>query len=92
MLKGKIIFEKLVRDRVFQKLENDGFTVHYKVLSHDQKKNALQMKLIEEIDELLKAQSKGEVLEELCDLYDYLRQFLINMTCKTCCIYRKIFP
>lgn len=72
MLKGKIIFEKLVRDRILQKLENDGFTVHYKVLSHDQKKKALQMKLIEEIDELLKAQSKGEVLEELCDLYDVL--------------------
>jgi predicted house-cleaning noncanonical NTP pyrophosphatase (MazG superfamily) len=72
MLKGKIIFEKLVRDGMVQKLERDSFSVNYHIITNDERKTTLQTKLIEEINELLKAQSRKEILEELCDIYDIL--------------------
>lgn len=63
---------KLVRDRIPELLEKEGFKVNYRVLSKDEYKQALKDKLVEEVNEFLEAETKDEMREEIADIKEVL--------------------
>ncbi len=68
----KFKFDKLVRDKVPNELEQKGVKLYYKILDSSNRIFALKSKLLEEVQELLLAQSSYEILSELCDVHDVL--------------------
>lgn len=62
-------YNKLVRDRIPEIIESKGSKVKYHVLSESKFKEALMNKLAEEFEELLRADTEEEIIEELADLF-----------------------
>jgi predicted house-cleaning noncanonical NTP pyrophosphatase (MazG superfamily) len=64
---------KLVRDKVPERISKQGGVLYYKLLSHGDFQKALEEKLIEEYEELYHAQNKNEIIEESADLLEILK-------------------
>lgn len=67
------VFNKLVRDKIPEIIENNKEEAITKILSDEEYKIELLKKLKEETDEVLKASSKEEILEELSDTLEVIR-------------------
>ncbi len=59
---------KLVRDNIIDIIESHGEKPNYTVLTEEQFKDAVREKMVEESQELLAVQERGEVLKEYVDL------------------------
>ncbi len=68
----KFLQNKLWRDKMPQKLEATGSTIHIKKLTDAEFDNELRIKLLEEADEVQTAQSKDELIGELADIYEVI--------------------
>lgn len=68
----KFGFEKLVRDRSIEDLEDRGLKVSWKYLDQINHLNSLKLKLVEEAQEVVNAKTINELYEELGDLLDVL--------------------
>jgi len=68
----KTIYNKLVRDNIPSIIEAEGkkCTFHY-ALEEDHKR-LIKDKLLEECNELIKAESPNDVIEEIADIYTVL--------------------
>ena len=66
------VFNKLVRDKIPEKIKNNGEVPYSRVLSDEEFKIELEKKLLEECNEVLKATSHEERLEELADVLEVL--------------------
>ncbi len=73
----KYQWEKLVRDKIVNKVKDEGHTIEYKQLSDKELSSALYDKISEELEEVKVAKDKQELTEELADL-----QQIINDICK----------
>jgi len=69
----KQVFRKLVRDSIPAKIKEHGETVSLAHIDKSESRAALVVKLYEESQELLAAQTPGDVLGELADLLEVLR-------------------
>lgn len=69
----KKIYNKLVRDKIPEIIENDGETPVVRVLNDNEYKKELEKKLKEEYEEVLLAKDKKERLEELADMLEVIR-------------------
>ena len=69
----KKIYNKLVRDKIPEIIENDGETPIVRVLNDNEYKKELEKKLKEEYEEVLLAKDKKERLEELADMLEVIR-------------------
>ncbi len=67
------IYNKLVRDKIPEIIENDGETPVVRVLNDNEYKKELEKKLKEEYEEVLLAKEKKERLEELADMLEVIR-------------------
>ena len=67
------IYNKLVRDKIPEIIENDGETPEVRVLNDNEYKKELEKKLKEEYEEVLLAKDKKERLEELADMLEVIR-------------------
>ena len=67
------IYNKLVRDKIPEIIENDGKTPVVRVLNDNEYKKELEKKLKEEYEEVLLAKDKKERLEELADMLEVIR-------------------
>jgi predicted house-cleaning noncanonical NTP pyrophosphatase (MazG superfamily) len=77
----KILFNKLVRDKIPDFLENKGTLVEKTVLSDDAVfDRALREKLAEESHEVRLADSKDALIEELADLQEVIDTLLLLNT------------
>lgn len=66
---ARVEFNKLIRDRVKEKIEEKGDACEVEVLEEDERfKEALHLKLVEEATELSKTSSREEFLNEYADL------------------------
>jgi predicted house-cleaning noncanonical NTP pyrophosphatase (MazG superfamily) len=66
---ARVQYDKLIRDRVKEKIESKGDTCEVEVLKDDDSfKAALLTKLVEEATELSKTTDRGEFLAEYADL------------------------
>lgn len=65
-------YNKLVRDKIPQVIEDTGKHYQARQLSEEEYIDALREKLREETNELMKAWSRQEVIEEAADLLEVL--------------------
>jgi predicted house-cleaning noncanonical NTP pyrophosphatase (MazG superfamily) len=68
-------YNKLIRDRIVETIEKDGRIPVVKTLDALEYDLQLKKKLVEEVDELLKAEGES-VLEEMADVYEVLEHLL----------------
>lgn len=66
------VYNKLVRDKIPRKIKLNGGTPKYRILSVEEFREAIKAKLLEEVNELLKATTKDEMIEELADIMEVL--------------------
>lgn len=70
-------YNKLVRDKIPEIIENDGETPVVRVLNDNEYKKELEKKLKEEYEEVLLAKDKKERLEELADMLEVIRMLAL---------------
>lgn len=63
-------FNKLVRDRIVEMIEESGRHCTYRVLGPEEYVQELKVKLQEEVREFLEAEGKKEAVEELADVLE----------------------
>lgn len=66
------VYNKLVRDKIPTIIKLNGEKPKYHRLSPEEYKTALKTKLLEEVNELLKAGTKEEMIEELADILEVI--------------------
>jgi predicted house-cleaning noncanonical NTP pyrophosphatase (MazG superfamily) len=66
-------YNKLVRDKIPQIIENKGKEFSTKVLNDEDYIKYLKEKAYEELDEYCTAETDGEAVEELADLLEVIR-------------------
>ena len=66
------VYNKLVRDRIPEIIENSGKKFTTKILDDDQYELELKKKLKEEMEEYQNASNDNEALEELADLLELM--------------------
>jgi predicted house-cleaning noncanonical NTP pyrophosphatase (MazG superfamily) len=66
------VFNKLVRDRIPEKIESNGETAYTRILSEEEYKIELEKKLNEEYQEVLSSSGK-ERIEELADMLEIIK-------------------
>ena len=66
------VFNKLVRDKIPEKIKNNGEVPYTRVLSDEEFRIELEKKLLEECNEVLKAVSLEDRVEELADVLEVL--------------------
>lgn len=71
-MKNYLVFNKLVRDKIPDKIISNGEYSETRTLSKEEYKDKLLEKLQEEYFELLKATNKAEQLEEITDIKEVL--------------------
>ena len=71
------VFNKLVRDKIKEKIENNGEVAVTRILDDNEYKIELLKKLKEECDEVVKSNSKEEIMEELADVYEVLKSICV---------------
>lgn len=67
------IYNKLVRDRIPEIIAREGKTVTFRILQGEELNMALAEKLVEEVNELLAAETDEEIVEEAADVLEVLR-------------------
>lgn len=67
------LFNKLVRDKIPNKIESNGEVAITRILSDDEYKNELYKKLLEESHEVINSQGGEDTLEELADVLEVLK-------------------
>jgi len=65
------VFNKLVRDRIPEKIENNNEIAEVRVLSDEEYIHHLKLKLLEEYNEVINASGK-DFLEELADMLEVI--------------------
>lgn len=74
---ARVEFNKLIRDRLKEKIEGKGDACEVEVLVDDERfKAALLAKLVEEAEELRKTKSRQEFLSEYADLMAVLEELI----------------
>ena len=63
---------KLWRDEVVDEREREGSKIHWTTLNDEQFADELMSKLIEEVQEVLNAQTKENLIEELADVLEVM--------------------
>ena len=67
------IFNKLVRDKIKDKIESNGEVAVTKILSDNEYKIELLKKLKEECNEVVETKNKESLVEELADVYEVIK-------------------
>lgn len=72
----KFLSNKLWRDKIVSDLEKSKDSIiHYKILNDLEFEEALKLKLLEESNEVLKAKSNEELIEEFADVIEVIKAF-----------------
>lgn len=64
------VFNKLVRDKIPEMLDKNGGETETKILNEEEYIKCLYEKLGEECEEVIEANSRESLIEELADLYE----------------------
>ena len=64
--------EKLVRDNIPEIIRSSGNEPNIRIAADDELKSLLGAKLHEEVQELLTASKKEDIIEEICDVLEVL--------------------
>ncbi len=64
--------EKLWRDKIVDIIEKKGSRIHLKQLNDQEYDQKLRLKLLEEAEEVHKAQTKAELIIEIADVFEVI--------------------
>lgn len=67
------VYNKLVRDKIPEIIGNDGCKPIIRVLNNEEYKKQLEIKLLEEYNEVLNTTTTEERIEELADMIEVIR-------------------
>ena len=67
------IYDKLVRDKIPEIIEKNGSETVVRTLDDNEYRRELYWKLEEEVNEVLKATSRAQLIEELADVLEVLK-------------------
>jgi predicted house-cleaning noncanonical NTP pyrophosphatase (MazG superfamily) len=73
----RVVYDKLIRDRMPEVIEAEGHFCRTEILDDAAYIHALKRKLVEEADEVLKASSPDEIIAELADLCEVIDALLV---------------
>lgn len=68
----EILYNKLVRDKIPEKIEKNNETALIKILNDKEYEQALNDKFYEEIKEVINSKNKEGLIEELADLLELI--------------------
>lgn len=71
----KFAYNKLCRDKLIDIIEKRGSKVHWRQLNDTEFDAELRRKIMEEAEEVAKAQTKAELIEELADVVEVIDAF-----------------
>jgi predicted house-cleaning noncanonical NTP pyrophosphatase (MazG superfamily) len=74
----KIIYKKLIRDKIPEIIKTAGKTPAVTVLGEKDFKKFLKIKMVEEAEELVEAESRDDILNELCDVEELVLAIVKN--------------
>lgn len=74
---------KLVRDRIPEIMHSNRVAVEVCTLTHKEHVQALKTKLLEEAQEVVEAQSRQELIEELADVKEVIEALALKLSIKT---------
>lgn len=66
------IYNKLVRDKIPEKIEENGEKPITRILDNKEYKKELEKKLLEEYNEVINAKEENERIEELADILEVI--------------------
>ncbi|WP_324283092.1 nucleoside triphosphate pyrophosphohydrolase [Cyanobacterium aponinum UTEX 3222] len=69
-------YSKLIRDNIPDLLDKNNLSYQVKILNHDQYKQGLKWKLIEEAGEVFATDNKEDLIEEIADVYEVIEAIL----------------
>lgn len=72
------IYNKLIRDKIPEVIKSKGAIPQVSVLADEEYKRFLKMKMTEEAKELLEAQNRDEILNELSDIQELIQAIAKN--------------
>jgi len=82
-MRKKFKFDKLIRDKLYKKMVDAGIDVQLKEVSDEQVLlNYFKAKILEEASEVVDAESKDELIEELADCLEVIHGFSKNLNIK----------
>lgn len=74
MMNKKKQYNKLIRDKMLDKIRKDGHNPIFKILTKSELKTELREKLLKEANEVHDSKTKSNLLEELADVYEVISQ------------------
>lgn len=74
-----MIFNKLVRDKIPELIAKQGKKVTFRALQGDELKKALKDKLLEEVQELVNAETFEQIVEEMADVHEVLNAMQVAL-------------
>ncbi len=76
---SEVVYKKLVRDKIPDIISNSGKTPEFRFLTDDEYFRCLKLKLLEECSEVLRANEKFEMLEELSDVMEVVNSLTVSL-------------
>ena len=70
MAKKVVKYNKLIRDKIPQIIKDDGWTPKTRILNIEGFRRELKKKVLEEAKELIKAEEKDEIIDEIVDIQE----------------------
>jgi len=80
MPKRQFKFDKLVRDKVPDRMHKKNIHISYYAMDHDEYIRELKRKLLEEAEEVVEANSKDDLIEELADVLEVV--YALSVACE----------
>jgi predicted house-cleaning noncanonical NTP pyrophosphatase (MazG superfamily) len=74
----KKIYNKLIRDKIPEIIESDGCQAKVRVLGKKEILLELRRKVLEEANELIEAENKSDIVNELADILELIDAILEN--------------
>jgi len=69
---GEKVYNKLVRDNIIDQIKNSGKTANYSILKDNELFNALNQKLLEEVNEFI----TNNAIDELADVFEVILKIM----------------